>query len=293
MKKTTTTIFALLTMVFCMNHQSIAQTNLVVNGNFADAHVCPATSFSSDSDCDPTPTIDGPGHFAVTTNAATWNGPWYGTSRLIDGTNFLINDGNAAPNTRVWIQSVNVESGKQYTYTAWVKNIVNPGSGAGIESPLPSVSLRVDGNVIVTSPDLTQTAVNNWTQITGTYTATSTGSVSLDVFENVTGFYNDVAIDDISFTASVSTGILNSDNTSASNIHLAPNPFVDETSLSVDSDQAEQLQADIYNANGLLLYTQLFFSTEKITLGKSLTNGLYFIKISQNGTSKMIKALKQ
>lgn len=281
-----------LLLISSLNIQWSTAQNLVTNGNFAQAHACPASGFTSDYTCDPTPNINGNGYFAITTNSYNWNGPWYGTSRTADGTNFLIADGGAAPNTRVWIQSVNVVNGQLYTFSAYVKNIANPAS-VGTESPVETVSLRVNGSSIVTSAGLTQTATNAWTLVSGTYTATSTGSVTLDIFQNVIGIYNDVAIDDINFSAGSSTGIFDGNSEAKWDIQAVPNPFGEETTISVPSTDPSEIRAEIYTTSGILLSTHYFQPTEKFTLGKELNTGMYFIKLNQNNVSQTVKVLKQ
>ncbi len=185
--------------------------NLVTNGNFALPHACPQTGFTYDYQCDAAPGINGAGWLAVTSNAVLWNGPWWGTNRSGDGTNFLIADGSNNINRRIWIQTVNVVAGQQYRFTIWARNIVNPGSGAGNDRGPGTVSLRVNNTVLVTSPALVQTAPTAWTQVVGIYTATATGPVNLDVFQNVTNNgYNDVAIDDIIFAGIAPTPTVNS-----------------------------------------------------------------------------------
>jgi len=285
-----------LLMLFALtfSNLSMAQTNLVVNGDFAQANACPQSGFTYDYTCDAVATINGSGNLAVTNNAATWNGPWYGTSRTADGTNFLIADGGNAPDTRVWIQSVNVVNGQQYTFSAYVKNIVNPGSGAGTDNALPTLSLRVNGTVIATSIDLVQGATNAWTQVTGTYNATSTGSVTLDVFQNiVASSYNDIGVDDISFISTGTTSLFSSDKKGNLRILAVPNPFENETFISLETASPQVIQAEIFSGSGILLSTKSFMPTEKLSLGTELNIGMYFIKLSQNGVSETIKIVKQ
>ena len=285
-------LFLLFAVAF--TNMSTAQTNLVVNGNFAQAHACPQNGFTSDYSCDLSPSIDGPGSFAVTNNAGTWNGPWYGTSRTADGTNFLIADGGFGAGTRVWIQSVNVVNGQQYAFSAYVKNIVNPGSGAGVDQALPTVSLRVNGTEIATSVELSQGATNAWTLVTGVYSATSTGSVSLDVLQNmVTYSYNDIAVDDISFTFTGTTSLFSSEKKGHWEILAVPNPFNYETSISMTTAAPQEIVAEIFSGSGILLSTKSFMPTEKLSLGTELNTGMYFIKLSQNGVSETVKIVKQ
>ena len=188
----------------------VAAINLVRNGSFAQANACPQSGFTYDYTCDPTAPINGSGSLAVTNNAATWNGPWWGTSRNADGTNFLIADGTNNVNRRIWIQNVNVVAGQRYTFTAWARNLVNPGSGAGNDAAPGTVSLRINNVVQTTSALLVQTAPAAWTQISVTYTAIATGSIVLDVFQNTTNNgYNDVGVDDISFIGIPPTPVIN------------------------------------------------------------------------------------
>lgn len=282
-------------LTFISNNSEAQTVDLVINGNFAAAHSCPESNFTSDATCDSAPPIVGPGNIAVTNNAYTWNGPWYGTSRTTDGTNFLVSDGGTEPNTRIWIQSVDVTVGKQYTFIAWVKNIVNPGSGAGIDHALPTVSLRVNGTVVATSASLTQDATNSWTQVLGIYTATATETVSLDVYQNIVNLsYNDVGVDDISFTTTTVTGIFSGNsNATTWDIKVAPNPFTESTAISIESPEQEKFYVETYSMNGLLLNTQSFMPTENLLVGKELNTGMYFLKIYQNGISQTMKVIKQ
>jgi hypothetical protein len=154
------------------------------------------------------------------------------------------------------------------------------------------VSLRVNNTVIVTSVSLPQVAANTWTQVTGTYTASATGSVALDVFQNLTGQYNDVAIDDISFTASTATSVVGGYE-SSSNIIVAPNPFSEETMLSSEDASEDILRIELYDLKGTLIQSQTYTGTKKLALGGTLNKGIYLLKIHRHDNIKTLKIIKE
>ncbi|MDB5256376.1 MAG: large protein, partial [Chitinophagaceae bacterium] len=144
----------------------------------------------------PVPT-EGSNYIAVTNNPGPWNrNYWWGSDHSSTPSNFLIADGTSG---RVWMQTVNVVAGQQYNFSIWARNLVNPNTVTTDINP-PTVSIRVNNTVLATSPPLVQAPATSWTQVSAVYTATTTGSVTLNVFQNVSTGFNDIGIDDISFT---------------------------------------------------------------------------------------------
>ncbi len=221
---TTPRILTILFFLFSSFSIASAQCNLVVNGNFSQAGGCPQNSFTSPYLCRANPPLkpigETQGCIAVTSNASLWNNDpnaWWATDRT-GNTNFLISDAGleagSTASTTIWSQQVNVTAGVKYTFTAWARNLINPNyvqvpvpdpMFPGIEN-VPTITLRVNQtNIMTSSPLVYATASNQWVQVSGTYTAATTGTITLNVAQDFVMAYNDIAIDDISFTKNIPT----------------------------------------------------------------------------------------
>jgi hypothetical protein len=113
---------------------------------------------------------------------------------------FLYTDAATTAGSYVWEQTVNVVAGKTYEFSAWITNIdtnavINPSN-----NPLPQANIYIDGMPLF-SPYIPINATTClWQKISQTWTATTTGPITLRVDEvSKENNGNDFAIDDITF----------------------------------------------------------------------------------------------
>jgi hypothetical protein len=98
-------------------------------------------------------------------------------------------NGNTGSIKTAWSQDVNVVAGKTYNFSAFVQRL------AGGNQAILRFSV---GTELLTaySP-----AAAGWNEVTGVYTATTTGTVTLSIINaNLSAASNDFGVDDVSFT---------------------------------------------------------------------------------------------
>jgi choice-of-anchor A domain-containing protein len=102
-------------------------------------------------------------------------------------------NGSTSNTARIWYKTgVSLTANTIYQFSAWVANANNTSTN------LSSIVLKVNG-VSVDTGTVTATA-GDWVFIQGDYTATSTGTVTLEIFNLVTqSSNNDFVLDDICF----------------------------------------------------------------------------------------------
>lgn len=165
-------------------------TNLIVNGDFEAGN----SGFSSEY----TYKVDGPAGnelvpeltYGVGPDASTYHPNFDGLGRT---GNFMIVNGNEDFVRTVWSQSVNVEAGKEYSFSIYISNVYQ-------SEPANLRFMAGDDEIGTFTPVIDN--VTQWFNFTATYTATSTGAVDIKIFtDNLTLQYgNDFGLDDISFT---------------------------------------------------------------------------------------------
>lgn len=104
---------------------------------------------------------------------------------------YMIIDGRN--NTDIWYQNVSVVAGETYEFNYWAFPDITGATG-------PILRFKVDGTTIA-SQDLESLPDNAWGEVCHSYTATSTGTVTILLREEYTGYrqYTDYGLDDISF----------------------------------------------------------------------------------------------
>jgi hypothetical protein len=187
---------------------SLSATELATNGGFETCTTCGTTlgtgeytDYSPDyspTDCSP-PGI-GSGKFAITKNASSCFGCWMGAGTaggtVRSGQYAMMVD--ASTNPRIWCQTITVDLGSSYEFSAYYQNAVTSSCGSG---SIPSLQLTVDGTPI--SGDAAVVAyLGGWDQNKCIYTPGSgSGTVSktfcVEIY-NATSGGSDILIDDIS-----------------------------------------------------------------------------------------------
>ncbi len=163
--------------------------NLITNGDFEQGNV----GFSSSYTYSPS-NLAFNGTYTVTSSPSL---VYSNFPPCVDHTTgmgqMLIVNGDDAPGTQVWCQTVNVVPNTDYVFTAWVSNIT-PIFG------LPALQLAVNGVAIgsVFTPPATPCDWNEWTV---SWNSGSTTTVEMCILsQSVVSLGNDFAIDDISLS---------------------------------------------------------------------------------------------
>ncbi|MCL8007222.1 LamG domain-containing protein, partial [Gelidibacter japonicus] len=166
---------------------------LVVNGDFSLGN--------SDFDSDYTyyANLQNVNGYAITTDGNTVSPDFYGPDHT-DGTgNFMAVNSNGSSNV-VWRQTVNVEAGVEYFFSAWARSL----NASGLFGKL---AFRVNGIQMGAQLDLDAYPTNDWSRFNGTWTSTVDGAILIEIINNEPSpVENNFGIDDISF-ATLSTFI--------------------------------------------------------------------------------------
>ncbi|CAN1546204.1 Gliding motility-associated, C-terminal domain [Flavobacteriaceae bacterium] len=110
--------------------------------------------------------------------------------------NMIIFDGSISNsgNDKAWGQTIAVQPNKTYTFSYWVRSVVEPNPA--------NIEVKINGVVIGT--DLAPSSLCDWSLRTYTWNSGTATSADIALYDKVTlGDGNDFAIDDISFTTNV------------------------------------------------------------------------------------------
>uniref|UniRef100_UPI00375149AB beta strand repeat-containing protein n=1 Tax=Flavobacterium sp. TaxID=239 RepID=UPI00375149AB len=173
-----------------------APKNLVYNGNFTLGN----RGFSTDYQFLTTSTSVGvQGAYGVVFNPSTWFAPFSNCGDHTSGLgNMLVVDGSVtnAGNDRLWCQTIPVTPSQTYTFSYWVQTLATP-NPASIETLINGTSQGIGA-----AP--TAITCGNWTQYTYTWNSGASTTAILCLYDRTTTVAgNDFAIDDITFTTSV------------------------------------------------------------------------------------------
>ncbi len=172
-------------------HQGCSLGNsLVTNGDFQSG----ATGFSSDLN----PFVScGSNQYFITADANAVCGPFINTPGQGGSGNYMAIDGSGTPNQNVWYQTVSVVAGTTYEFAYWLYPSID--DNLPYRDRRPTLDLIAGGSVI-SSIDADNYALQ-WNRICGSYTATSTGTITLQIRQTNSGTSGwDYGLDEISFS---------------------------------------------------------------------------------------------
>lgn len=128
-----------------------------------------------------------------------WNG-WDNCKGRGGVGKFLYTDAATTAGNYIWEQTVNVEAGKTYEFSAWVTNIDTNGVINPSGNPLPQANIFINGTPLFSPVIPISASTCLWQKVSQTWVATTTGPITLRVDEvSKVNHGNDFAIDDISF----------------------------------------------------------------------------------------------
>ncbi len=109
------------------------------------------------------------------------------------GSKMMIVDGSSTSSNRVWFKNnVSVVNGSTYQFSVWATTLYNTTTN------LANIIIKVGG--ITVGSGTVSSVAGFWTNISGSFVATTTGNVTIEVFDgNTSCSDNDFAIDDICF----------------------------------------------------------------------------------------------
>lgn len=162
-------------------------TNLIANGGFEAGNTGFTSAYTFKTDVIGNSEMIPENTYGVDANVAAYHPHLVGVGR---SGKFLMVNGNTQTIKTVWNQSVNVTSGKEYDFRAYVQNIF---------AASPAVLRFYAGSELLGT--YSPSGIATYGEFAAIYTASSTGSVELKIVDaNLTAFGNDFGIDDISFT---------------------------------------------------------------------------------------------
>jgi len=170
-------------------------TNFVYNGNFSLGNVGFATDYTN---YDPTNPTGAQRAYGVVQAANVWEPTFSACVDHTSGTgNMLIADGSTfnTGNDRLWCQTIPVVSGQNYTFGYWVQT-VSPTNPANLDVVINGVSIGTSAAPAGTC---------GWTQVTYVWNSGANTTAQICIYDRNTSLAgNDFAIDDITFTRTVS-----------------------------------------------------------------------------------------
>lgn len=258
-----------------------------LNGDFENATTdCSGTpSFTSSYTCTPVPsncgsTTIGGGKYAITTNAALVNCPWVSTGNT---TKFMVLDFKQGTNVG-WSKTVNVQSGITYKFGADLRNIARDDAENTI-----SALLVANGTTVANSGGIK--VAQGWITFSGEYTATTTGAITIEV-KTVSGTnYSDGGLDNIVFKCKEIATSVNDEQVAQAQVSVYPNPLSDRIQINAPSNNV--FNVSICDMAGKEYVNKIGVKGgEAILMSSEMPKGIYLMKLSGEGSDKIIKLVK-
>lgn len=175
---------------WCTVQQLNTSGNLVVNGDFSAG----STGFTSGYVPGTGGTwglLSNEGQYAVASDASDTHNNFPPCTDHTGGGNMLVVNGSATPGVSIWCQSINVQPGTNYAFSAWLSTVV-------AENPAV-LQFSINGQVLG-DPFAASSTSCNWEQFFELWdSGTNTTADICITNQNTSQSGNDFALDDISF----------------------------------------------------------------------------------------------
>ena len=174
--------------------------NVVINGDFEAGNTGFTTAYSFAPGGNSTE-----GEYTIRSNPAGWNGGFQSTGDHTSGSGLMmvVNGQDLTTPSLMWGQTVNVVPGKRYTFSMWVRTVV--------DGPSAILLATINGTDLTPGYVAAQQFSAGWTSFSREWVAdASTAAISIKNL-NIATFPNDFAIDDIALVGSACPADLNSD----------------------------------------------------------------------------------
>lgn len=172
--------------------------NLIYNGDFSQGDV----GFATDYNYYAVNQNKLQQAYSVLPNPNSFEPDFSSCGDITTGTgNMLVADGSLNSSHKVWCQQVPVKPSTTYTFTYWMQTLVTTASPAVIETQING--LPITGNT-VTSTFTASTLICGWHKYSTTWNSGANTTAEICLYDrNNTAAGNDFALDDISFTTTV------------------------------------------------------------------------------------------
>ncbi len=171
--------------------------NLITNGDFSSGNTGFTTGYAYTIGNFPAG-VGGKYNIVSDNTNNTWA---YNAKDHTNGTGkFMFIDGNSVLGIKVWSQSITVTPNTDYVFSAWVHNL-SPGGTNNPKLNFDINGANIGGLYSVFS-DVNGAVGRQWNQFYTTWNSGVNTSITISIEDNVTGSYNDFAMDDIYFSNS-------------------------------------------------------------------------------------------
>ena len=238
------------------------------------------------------PGFSNPGTYQVSNNKndstgeSTFNIPFTGIyDHTSNGGKMLMID-IAVREKEVYKQTVEVNPGSTYIFSAWVRSMFPSDYASPIlEIEINSIKINIAGNS-------TYTTTQSWQQIIGEWksdTSTKAEIKILDLQREVIG--NDLAIDDISFKQSCAITSI-SNEASAVSLSTYPNPFQNQLFYNWNN-KSKPYTMQLIHANGKVVTSEIRDTKVGAIDTKNIPDGIYVLKLQNENNVVYKKIVKE
>jgi hypothetical protein len=253
---------------------NIAQ-ELVVNGDFTQGNVGFTSDYAYHADvAGNNELVDDSGNngYSITTNGINVHNNFHGldhTQNTVGPRNFMAVNGHGTQYV-VWKQTVTVEAGVSYYFSAWARSLNNA-------APYAKLRFRVNGVQVGTQLNLGAYPANDWDRFYGTWMSTVNGDILIEIVNNEGALGgNDFGIDDISF-ATLSTFINLTSNPTTENQTVCQNTPITNITYDIggglDPPTITGLPAGVTHTYNGLIFTISGIPTEYGTFNYMIKTG--------------------
>ena len=161
--------------------------NLIINGSFEQGNSGFSSSYGVNQPSS--------GFYYVDADPSVFNSGHSGVDNTSGFGNFLIVDGATTANTNVWCQTVVVVPNTDYSFSAWVNNLIITANNFTD----PTLQFTINGVPLCASLTLPEIP-DIWVEMACTWNSGINTSVTICLYSlSATGVGNDFGVDDISF----------------------------------------------------------------------------------------------
>jgi gliding motility-associated-like protein len=210
----TPTVSPAVTTVYTATSNTSALNNLAYNGNFSLGNQGFTTDYNYFNPTNPSLAQRA---YGIVTSANVWESSFSPCTDHTGAGNMMVVDGSTfnSGNDRLWCQTIPVTAGQNYTFSYWVQTVstTNPGN----------LDVVINGTSVGTS--LAPAGTCSWIQRTYAWNSGASTTAQICIYDrNTATGGNDFAIDDITFTGTISCTLQK-----AVTITVTPKPTITAT----------------------------------------------------------------
>jgi large repetitive protein len=191
------TVTPVVTTIYTVTSNTSSTRELLFNGDFSLGNV----GFSTDYQyLNPTNPSGAQRAYGIVTNSQAWWNTFASCTGRGGTGNMMVADGSTfnLGNDRVWCQTIPVKTGQNYTFSYWVQSLTS--------NNLANLEVTINGVSVGTA--LAPAATCTWQQRTYVWNSGASTTAQICIYDRVTQTSgNDFALDDLSFTTSVTCNL--------------------------------------------------------------------------------------